>query len=55
LSRGRRGWRHRRLRYDVAVIRESRTFQGWLTSTLWTGAGRLAGQRPIDYRIRRVD
>ena len=27
---------------------------GWLTGTLWMGESRLAGQRQIEYRIRRV-
>jgi hypothetical protein len=27
---------------------------GWLTAALWLGEGRLAGQRQIEYRIRRA-
>lgn len=28
---------------------------GWLTSSLWIGEGRLAGDHQIEYRIHRVD
>jgi Protein of unknown function (DUF3237) len=47
--------------FEEQYIRMSPQFEtgapelGWLTSSLWIGEGRLAGDHQIEYRIYRVD